>query len=219
MHAEMAFPQHRFHGTGDWWPRQRWMAMTGSRRHGRQGRRHMGPGFGSWFGHGGFQDPFFGRGPKVGRGDVRTAILVLLSEGPMHGYQVIQELTERSHGVWRPSAGSIDPTLQQLQDEGLVRSEEIDGRRVFDLTEAGRAEVEKRGENASLPWEMREGVGPLTDLRDEGISVFAALMQVANTGTEGQIARAKEILTEARKSLFRLLAEDDPEPGGESSPI
>jgi DNA-binding PadR family transcriptional regulator len=186
-----------------------WVAMmAGRRRHGRHhGRPPFGPMFGLW---GGPPGPFFGRGPKVGRGDVRAAILVLLAEGPMHGYQVIQELAQRSGGVWRPSPGSIYPTLQQLQDEGLVRSEEIEGRRVFQLTEAGQAEVAKRHEAAPAPWEMGRETGPLVDLRDESFGVAAAVMQVAQTGTEGQVARAKEILTETRKAMYRLLAEDDP---------
>jgi len=133
----------------------------------------------------------------------------------MHGYQVIQELTERSRGMWRPSPGSIYPTLQQLQDEGLVRSQEIEGRRVFELTDAGRAEVERRGDQ-SAPWQMDEAQGPWTELRTEGFGLFAAVMQIAQAGNEQQVERAKEILGEARKSLYRLLAED--EPGGQSTP-
>jgi DNA-binding PadR family transcriptional regulator len=214
MHADMPFPEGSFEGDDPraWMPPRRWMAMMAARRHGRHHRRPFGPGFGPWGGPGGFRGPFFGRGPKVGRGDVRAAILVLLAEGPMHGYQVIQELTERSGGVWRPSPGSIYPTLQQLQDEGLVRSEEIEGRRVFELTDEGKAEVEKRGESAAPPWEMDADAGPLMDLRDEGFGVAAAVMQVAQTGSERQVARAREILTEARKALYRLLAEDE-DPG------
>ncbi len=220
MHAVFAMPAEPFRRRRGWGPRERWMAlMTGARRHGHHGRRHMwpgqGPGFGSWGGPGGFQDPFLGRGPRVGRGDVRTAILVLLGDGPMHGYQVIQELTERSRGMWRPSPGSIYPTLQQLQDEGLVRSQEIEGRRVFELTDAGRAEVERRGDQ-SAPWQMDEAQGPWTELRTEGFGLFAAVMQIAQAGNEQQVERAKEILGEARKSLYRLLAED--EPGGQSTP-
>src|SRR5437667_331993 len=122
--------------------------------HRRHGRRHGGPpygGFGPWGGFGGFPGQFFGSGRRVGRGDVRAAILVLLADGSMHGYQVIQELTERSGGMWRPSPGSIYPTLQQLEDEGLVRSSESDGRRVYQLTDTGRAEVERRGEEPP-PW-------------------------------------------------------------------
>jgi DNA-binding PadR family transcriptional regulator len=202
-------PEHGHEG----WSRQRWGAGVGGARkhHGRRhGRSHFGPGFGFWGGPGGFPGPFFGRGPKVGRGDVRAAILVLLSEQPMHGYQVIQELTERSGGVWRPSPGSIYPTLQLLEDEGLVASEESDGRRVFKLTDAGKAEVAKRGEDAPAPWAMSGGAGPLMELRDVGFTVAAAVMQVAQTGDDRQIARAKEILSETRKSLYRLLSEDEP---------
>jgi DNA-binding PadR family transcriptional regulator len=223
MHAEIPFEDHLTEAPRGWpAPPPRWMAMMmGGAQHGHpHGRRRFlfGPGFGPWGGPvGGFPGPFFfRRGPKVGRGDVRTAILVLLSEGAMHGYQIIQELTARSGGMWRPSPGSIYPTLQQLQDEGLVRSEEIDGRRVFELTEAGRAEVQKRGDDASPPWEMADDVGPMMDLRDEGVGVATAVMQVAQTGSERQVIRAKQILAEARKALYRLLAEDDPA-GGEPS--
>jgi DNA-binding PadR family transcriptional regulator len=215
MHGEMAYPGQAYDQgrEDDWrWARRRWMAMTGARRHaghrGHHGRRRFGAGFEPW-GAGRFPGPFFGRGPKVGRGDVRAAIIVLLSEGPMHGYQIIQELTERSGGVWRPSPGSVYPTLQLLEDEGLIRSEESEGRRVFHLTDAGKAEVEKRGQDAPRPWEAFGDAGALIDLREAGFGVFAAVMQVAQTGTERQIERAKEILTEARKSLYRLLGEDE----------
>jgi DNA-binding PadR family transcriptional regulator len=213
MDAEMGFEEGPFRGHGrDWWrERERWMAKMASGRghHGRgRGRRDFLFSF-PVPGPGGFPGPFFGRGPKVGRGDVRAAILVLLAEGPKHGYQVMQDLTERSGGVWRPSPGSIYPTLQLLEDEGLVTSEEIEGRRVFKLTDAGRAEVDKRGEDARAPWEVADDSGPLMDLRDVGFGVVAAVMQVANAGTERQVARAREILTETRKSLYRLLAEDE----------
>src|SRR6266480_2634349 len=138
MESEMAFEEGPFRGHGrDWWrERDRWMAkMAGGRGHlGRgRGRRDFLFSF-PVPGPGGFPGQFFGRGPRVGRGDVRAAILVLLAEGPKHGYQVMQELTERSGGMWRPSPGSIYPTLQLLEDEGLVRSAESDGRRVFELT-------------------------------------------------------------------------------------
>jgi DNA-binding PadR family transcriptional regulator len=200
--------------------RRRRMAMVEDahrhHHHGRRfGRRFGAPfgGFGPW--GEGFPGPFFGRGPKVGRGDVRTAILGLLAEKPMHGYQVIQELTERSGGVWRPSPGSVYPTLQMLEDEGLVASEEAEGRRVFRLTDAGTAEVEKHGDRA--PWEAFDDAGPLVELRDIGFGVLHALMQVVRTGSDRQIAQAKQILIDARKSLYRLLAEDEPESGAEAA--
>lgn len=193
------------------WPSgwHRMAMLMSAHRHGRHhGRGPFGHGF-AWGGPWGFPGPFFGRGPKVGRGDVRASILVLLSEGPMHGYQVIRELTERSGGVWRPSPGSIYPTLQLLEDEGLVRSEEADGRRIFHLTDAGRAEVAERGDEAPPPWEVAGDAGPLVELREVGFGVAAAVMQVAQTGSERQVARAKEILAETRKALYRLLAEDE----------
>ena len=94
---------------------------------------------------------FLGRGPRAGRGDVRAAILALLAEQPMHGYQIMRELGERSGGVWRPSPGSIYPTLQQLEDEELVRPETGDaGRRVFALTEAGQ-EAQKAAAGGPAP--------------------------------------------------------------------
>jgi DNA-binding PadR family transcriptional regulator len=217
MHSEMTFNEGPFADLGPhWWRAQeRWMAKMASGR-GHRRSHHGRRDFLFTFpvgGPGGFPGPFFGRGPKVGRGDVRTAILVLLAEGPKHGYQVMQELTERSGGVWRPSPGSIYPTLQLLEDEGLVSSEDMDGRRVFRLTDAGQAEVAKRGDDARPPWEVADEAGPLMALREVGFGLMAAMMQVAHTGTEHQLARAKEILTEARKNLYRLLAEDEPSAG------
>jgi DNA-binding PadR family transcriptional regulator len=173
-----------------------------------RGRFSFGPGFGPWGAFGGPPWRFAGPGSRAGRGDVRSAILFLLAEGPMHGYQVIQELTERSGGMWQPSPGSIYPTLQQLEDEGLVRSAESEGRRVFELTDAGRAEVERRAEEPR-PWEMRADAEPYARIREEGIGVGVAAMQVLRTGTPKQVARAREILADARRSLYRLLAEDE----------
>src|SRR5271167_4922956 len=99
---------------------------------------------GEWGGFGGPRGPR-GRGRKARRGDIRTAALLLLAEEPRNGYQIMQEVSERSDGVWRPSPGSVYPALQQLEDEGLIRSDEIDGRKLFRLTDEGRAQVEKRG--------------------------------------------------------------------------
>jgi DNA-binding PadR family transcriptional regulator len=164
----------------------------------------------------GFAGAFRGRGRMARRGDVRTAILALLAEQPMHGYQVIQELETRSGGRWRPSAGSVYPTLQQLEDEGLVRGEESDGRRVFCLTDAGRALLAGRAKAPTVPW---ESVGPAGeeaafDLRRLSFQVGAAAMQVAQVGSPGSLDQARDILTDARRRLYRLLADD--EPAGES---
>jgi DNA-binding PadR family transcriptional regulator len=145
------------------------------------------------------------------RGDVRAAILVLLAERPMHGYQVISELDARTGGRWRPSAGSIYPTLQLLEDEGLVRSEEVDARRVFSLTDAGTAETARRGEAARVPWETDRAVedDPAFELRRLSVAVDTAAMQVAEVGSARSLDQAREILTDARRRLYRLLADDD----------
>ena len=133
------------------------------------------------FGREGGFPGFLGRGPRAGRGDVRAAILALLAEEPMHGYQIMRELGERSGGVWRPSPGSIYPTLQQLEDEELVRPETGDGgRRVFTLTDAGR-EAQSAAAGGPAPWEEvgAEGDASALELRDLVGQVMGAARQVA----------------------------------------
>ena len=156
---------------------------------------------------------FGGRGRgRRGRGDVRAAILALLAERPMHGYEMIQELEARTGGVWRPSPGSVYPTLQLLEDEGLIAGEEGEGRRRFTLTDAGRAEAERQGQT---PWEqVTAGVAPAAwSLRDAIGQIVQASWSVAQAGTEAQQAKALEILSDSRRRLYALLAEgDQPEP-------
>jgi DNA-binding PadR family transcriptional regulator len=174
-------------------------------------RRMRGGPFG---GHGG---PF-GHGPRGGgrgrarRGDVRLALLRLLAEEPRNGYQLMQEIEERSGGRWRPSPGSVYPTLAQLEDEGLVRTSEVEGQRRFELTDAGRAHLETRAEEPA-PWELNDedGEHPLTELGPAVIQVGKAAWQVASAGDERQRARAIELLTETRRALYRILAEDPDE--------
>ena len=179
------------------------------RSHHRDGAGDHGPrldrGRGMGFGPG--RMPFMGRSRSTRRGEIRTAILALLVESPMHGYQIITELSERSGGDWRPSAGSVYPTLQQLTDEGLVRDEERDGRRVYELTEAGRAEAAK-SQGATPPWQNADKDGS-PDLRRVAVQVMSARMQVAQDGDTAMQARAYELLADCRRSLYRLLAEDD----------
>jgi DNA-binding PadR family transcriptional regulator len=126
----------------------------------------------------------------------------------MHGYDLIRELEERSGGAWRPSPGSIYPTLQLLEDEGLVTSEERDGKRIYTINDAGRDKLEERRERGGEePWEfgpIGEGFG---QLRDSGFKLAAAAVQVAKTGSEAQRKQAAEILAEARKKLYGLLAD------------
>jgi DNA-binding PadR family transcriptional regulator len=147
-----------------------------------------------------------GRGPMVRRGDVRTAILSLLAEQPMHGYEIINQLAERSGGIWRPSAGSVYPTLQQLEDEGLIKGEERDGRNVYSPTDAGKAAAEEAGKGPA-PWDI-PGASDAADLRDLIFQVGLAASQVSHVGTAQSIDNARTILTDARRSLYRLLAED-----------
>ncbi len=185
----------------------RLMAMRGGRgRRGDWTAQGWGPGagFGMWGGKG----PFGGR-QKVSRGEVRAAILQLLSEEPMHGYQIMQELAERSDGMWRPSPGSIYPTLQQLADEELVRAEDSEGKKVYHLTDAGQAKVDES--EAPPPWARFdvEDLGGLFEIKDLAIQVGAAVMQVASAGSDEQLAEAKEILADTRSRLYQLLADGD----------
>lgn len=172
---------------------------------GKRGRGWGGPRGGYGMGPGSF---FPGR-PKVSRGDVRAAILHLLAEGPMHGYQIMSELAERTDGIWQPSPGSIYPTLSQLEDEDLVRAEEQEGKNVFHLTEQGRAQVEADEEEA--PWERFASPYSkgLMTLRETGFQVGSAVMQVARAGTDEQVAKTREILEETRRRIYELLAEEE----------
>ena len=158
-------------------------------------------------------------GAKVRRGDVRTAILDVLSGEPMNGYQVIQQISERSRGAWKPSPGSVYPTVQQLEDEGLVSGVESDGRRLLTLTDEGREWVREHPEELKATWrpfdddaEERstpfEAVG---DLKPVAGQVMGALWQVMMHGTAQQKAEAADILAETRRRLYGLLAEGEPE--------
>ena len=170
------------------------------------GGRHgaFGPGFGP---------PMFGRGPRRERGDVRAAILALLAEEPMHGYQIITELTERSGGVWQPSPGSVYPTLQALEDQGLVTADKSEGRRVFSLTAEGRTAAEEAADGPA-PWERaaRGADRSLLDLRGLMFEVAAATLQVSRSGSESQVKTVGEILADTRRRIYLVLADGAPAP-------
>ncbi len=172
---------------------------------------------GSW-------DPWSGRGGgpggqrgsrhrgRAGRGDVRSAVLALLAEEPMHGYQIIQEIERRSHGAWKPSPGSVYPTLQQLEDEGLVRAEEQEGRRVYRLTEEGqRVTADKAQEYASM-WDAFAPREDDTQLGDLVFQVGAAFVHVMRTGNPEQIAQARKVLARTRADLYKILGDEQDEP-------
>jgi DNA-binding PadR family transcriptional regulator len=158
---------------------------------------------------GGFGPAWAGGGQRARRGDVRSAILVLLRERPMHGYQMIQELSERTGGEWHPSPGSVYPRLQLLEESGLITGTEAEGKRIFTLTSDGERVVEERGDQAP-PWASMAAAsrGPFRDLKEAFPQLAAAAMQVVKTGTAEQAEATIQILVEARRKIYALLAED-----------
>ena len=205
--------------------RERWAEMTGKARAGRHGGppwAGMGHGFG---GPGpGFGGPGFGgppwmrgmRGPKARRGDVRAAILSVLSDQPRNGYQVIQEIAERTGGAWKPSPGSIYPTLQQLEDEGLVEQTTEGGRKAYALTDDGRAYVTSHPDEMAAPWAALSDTETEGDIRPMIGQVAAAMWQVMAVGTPEQQAAAKDAIVELRKTLYGILADGVESDGNES---
>ena len=157
----------------------------------------------------GFGQPGSTRGPRVRRGDVRAAILDVLSVEPMNGYQIINQIAERTGGAWKPSPGSVYPTLQLLADEGLIRAEESNGRKTFSLTDEGRAEAESASDR-SAPWETpgKRDASSATALPKAGIDLAQAAAQVGRSGTPDQIREAVDVLNEARRKLYSILAQD-----------
>jgi len=193
---------HGRHGHG-------WQGRHGGREE-RHGDAGIGERRGRWGGHRG------GRGgrPRVGRGDVRAAILLLLEEGPLHGYHLIQRIEDRSGGLWRPSPGSVYPALQLLEDEGLVRPEEEEGRRVYHLTDAGKAYVtEQRTELEAARDAVTGRANPKAQTLHEMVNQLAvAVDQVSQVGTPAQLDAAQEALIATRRQLYRILADDLPAP-------
>jgi DNA-binding PadR family transcriptional regulator len=144
------------------------------------------------------------------RGDVRAAILLLLDEAPRNGYQIMQELEERSGGSWRPSPGSVYPALQLLADEGLVRGEARDGGTFYELTDAGRSNLEENREQFGTPWQEAEAGMPegARELMRLAMDVGMATRQVLQAGNESQLAQARDLLAETRRRIYGILAED-----------
>ena len=207
----------------------------GHHGHGPRGSGGRGPrgGFGAGFGAGGFGPGGFGPGgfgpggfggfgPGFGpggpggrrgrrpRGDVRNAILLLLAEQPMHGYQLMEAIAERSGGRWRPSPGAVYPTLNLLEDEGVLTLTASAGRKLATLTPEGRALVEAESASWPDPFATDEAAQQGVDLRDGLGQLAEAVRAVARGGTEPQRERAAEILADARKAVYRLLAGDEP---------
>ena len=208
---------------GHHWPGADWPQDD---RHGpRHGRRPGGPP--PWLGDilgfvSAAQSPPPQRGPKVRRGDVRTAIIDVLhrartAEEPINGYQVIQEISELSNGEWRPSPGSVYPTIQQLQDEGLVESDDERGRRTIRLTDAGVEWAEANTDELSSVWApfARATEQPArgdhssgqADIKSEIGQVVSAVWQLATQGSEQQKKAALDVLVDTRRRLYGILAD------------
>jgi DNA-binding PadR family transcriptional regulator len=154
----------------------------------------------------------------VRRGDVRAAALSLLAEGPRNGYQIIQEISDRTDGVWRPSPGSVYPALQQLEDEGLIRPETGEsGRKAFALTDEGRAYTESHADELAASWDAVTGSvdDGEVQLRQLIRQVMVAVSQVSQAGSAAQVKQAGKVLADTRRSLYRILAADETE---ESTP-
>lgn len=191
-----------------------WDPYRQHRGHGRRGSHWGGPPpwlaemFGPQFG-----GPGSGRGgggPRVRRGDVRTAILDVLgtSPEPINGYQVIQQIAERTDGAWRPSPGSVYPTIAQLEDEGLVEDAPT-GRKALRLTDEGRTWVAEHPDELAAVWAPFDERTPedTEDLKQVIKQTVGAIVQVATQGTPEQRRKAVQILADARRSLYGLLAE------------
>ena len=193
---------------------------------GRGGRRpehrHVHGGFGPGFGFGpgpagGPHGRGRGRG-RAGRGDVRSAIISLLSEEPRNGYQIIQEINERTGGLWRVSSGSVYPAISQLEDEGLIEPADGNGRKLFALTRAGREHAEQNADQLARLWEagaQDARFGEFLQYRELIGQLAAATRQVSDVGTPAQREEAKRVLTRARQALYKLLAADPVEDAAE----
>jgi DNA-binding PadR family transcriptional regulator len=176
--------------------------------------RGWGPGRGPW-------GPGRGRGRgrgRRGRGDVRAALLALLAERPMHGYEMIQELDARTGGIWRPSPGSVYPTLAMLEDEGLVTSDTDEGRKRFSLTDEGRTAAEQAA--ATPPWAefTDDTVAAAQDVRQAAVGIMSALAEVGFAGTPEQREKALVVLKDTKRRLYAILAGSDEEPAPADTP-
>ena len=206
-HAEQHCAQHRG------WPGSDWPVGDWSGRPGGSSRPGPPPWLAGLFGLAQGEQQ---RGPRVRRGDVRAAILDVLATEPMNGYQVIQQIAERSQGAWRPSPGSVYPTIQQLEDEGLITADEPAGRRTLRLTAEGEDYVAGHPEELAAVWERFQRpsdpfdiVSEFAAMRPELGQLMAAVWQIITSGTDQQRRDAVAILSDTRRRLYGLLAEQD----------
>ncbi|MDB5179277.1 MAG: transcriptional regulator, PadR-like family [Patescibacteria group bacterium] len=143
-------------------------------------------------------------GPQARRGDMRPLVLNMLTEKPMHGYEIIRALEEKSHGFWRPSPGSIYPTLQLLEEEDFVTSQEEQGKKIYTLTPVGREEAARKA--PACYWDAPEMEEHIQARRDF-MEFMKLLKQVAGTGSEADRRRVHEILKETKTKLEAIINE------------
>lgn len=181
----------------------------GHRHPGRPHNRRDEFGFGPGFGGPGFGGRGRGGRKRMRRGDVRAAILVLLNEEPRNGYQLMQEIEERSDGNWRPSSGSIYPALSQLEDEGLVQPDATEGGKHFTLTDEGRQHVIDHADKLGEPWKDLGGKqqAGVREMANEIKPLMGAVGQLLHTGTEADAKKGAKVLADARRKIYAILAE------------
>ena len=173
------------------------------RRHHRRHGRRSSQGFGPW-----------GRRSFFGSGEVRLALLSLLSERPQHGYELMKGLEERSGGTYRASAGSVYPTLQQLEDEGLAASEQADGKRVYRITDDGRSEIEREADRVERIWRRADDWGSWSDLAHDPAAMElmrpamrvmkSALRALSRSDDPQRVDDIRDALDRARREIDAL---------------
>jgi DNA-binding PadR family transcriptional regulator len=217
-HDDVGRPEHRHHHPAGQ-PAPAEQLFAGGRRHHRRGPFGGGPFAGGPFeehgGRGRHGHPGRGRGRgRAQRGDVRTAALILLTEQPMHGYQLMQAIAERTSGAWQPSPGAIYPTLNQLQDEGLITMQTEGGRKLATLTDTGRTYMDEQGADLPDPFaDFTSGSGNTFRLRDAMEGIAMAMTQIMRSGSDAQLLAAQKVMAETKRSLYLILA-DDPAASG-----
>jgi DNA-binding PadR family transcriptional regulator len=170
--------------------------------------RHKGRHGGGWFGWGEHREgggPWGSRSKFFESGEVRIALLSLLEDGAKHGYELMKELEARSGGTYKASAGTVYPNLQMLEDEGLIRAEEHDGKRVFALTDAGRAELDQNRETIGRIWNRADDWGDWSDAMSAGgmevwgpaLRLARAAFKAAAGGDEAKIEKVRKVLSNA----------------------
>ena len=170
-----------------------------------RGGHHPGRGRGHRHHHGG---PRGSRGGRAPRGDVRTAVLILLEQEPMHGYQLMQSIADRTSGQWTPSPGTVYPTISQLEDEGLVTVTADSGRKLVQITDSGRELLEENRDAWGDPFAAFAASGG-PDLRRAVKELIDATRQVGRAGDDEQRQAAAKILADARRDMYLLLARDE----------